>query len=70
MQLTGPATDQVIYSWEKYVQTSSSISTGVIEMASPPAVLMLVKRDERELTKVFFGRGYCAIDEIGGSNTC
>jgi NAD kinase len=52
MELVGPATGQVVYSWEKYVQTSSSISTGVIDTASPPAVLMLVKRDERELTKV------------------
>mmetsp|Transcript_34353 Transcript_34353/g.83083 ORF Transcript_34353/g.83083 Transcript_34353/m.83083 type:complete len:551 (+) Transcript_34353:245-1897(+) len=56
MELTGPATGQVVYSWEQYsIENTSSSSTGASKsnnVASPPAVLMLVKRDEDELLSV------------------
>ena len=54
MELTGPATGQVAYSWEKYsIESGSSPSAAAaVNIASPPAVLMLVKRDEDELLKV------------------
>ena len=56
MELTGPATGQVAYSWEQY--SIESVVEGDIgkmksnSVASPPAVLMLVKREDEELTKV------------------
>eukprot|EP00571_Detonula_confervacea_P002574 CAMPEP_0172320550 /NCGR_PEP_ID=MMETSP1058-20130122/40772_1 /TAXON_ID=83371 /ORGANISM="Detonula confervacea, Strain CCMP 353" /LENGTH=536 /DNA_ID=CAMNT_0013035839 /DNA_START=119 /DNA_END=1726 /DNA_ORIENTATION=+ len=54
MELTGPATGQVVYSWEKYSKESGSsgTTTAVVQVKSPPAVLMLVKRDEEELLLV------------------
>ncbi|KAL3805083.1 hypothetical protein HJC23_003311 [Cyclotella cryptica] len=50
LALVGPATGQVVYSWEKY-SSQTAISNGE-NVASPPAVLMLVKREETELSKV------------------
>ncbi|KAL7516863.1 hypothetical protein ACHAWX_001838 [Stephanocyclus meneghinianus] len=50
MALVGPATGQVVYSWEKF-SSQTAISNGE-NVASPPAVLFLVKRDEKELSEV------------------
>ena len=61
MELTGPATGQVVYSWEKYsIESGSSAASSAEQttannngsVASPPAVLILVKREEEKLTKV------------------
>lgn len=53
MELTGPATGQVVYSWEQYsMESGSQAKATANEVASPPAVLMLVKRDEDELLAV------------------
>lgn len=55
MELTGPATGQVVYSWEQYGLESGSKTAKASAQnmfASPPAVLMLVKRDEDELLAV------------------
>ena len=53
-ELTGPATGQVVYSWEKYSmesQTTNKESKKLV-VASPPAVLLLVKHHEEELINV------------------
>mmetsp|Transcript_38656 Transcript_38656/g.81285 ORF Transcript_38656/g.81285 Transcript_38656/m.81285 type:complete len:545 (-) Transcript_38656:144-1778(-) len=59
MELTGPATGQVVYSWEQYSMESASKATAAVKkLASPPAVLILVKRGEEELFQI-------AIETIG-----
>lgn len=56
MELTGPATGQVVYRWEKYAKRSGNTAvtnaTVVVQVATPPAVLMLVKYDDEELLLV------------------
>lgn len=55
MELTGPATGQVVYSWNQPSLSSvATINTVTFtsEASPPPAVLMLVKRDEEELLSV------------------
>ncbi|KAL7528458.1 hypothetical protein ACHAWF_002572 [Thalassiosira exigua] len=53
MELSGPATGQVVYSWKGYSMEEGSSSNKISKpVASPPAVLMLVKRDEEELLEV------------------
>jgi hypothetical protein len=46
MELTGPATGQVVYSWER------PIIDNINSAPSVPAVLFLVKQDDRELANV------------------
>mmetsp|Transcript_5303 Transcript_5303/g.9795 ORF Transcript_5303/g.9795 Transcript_5303/m.9795 type:complete len:595 (+) Transcript_5303:231-2015(+) len=62
MELTGPATGQVAYSWEQYSMESvveeeielgkCKFNVGKNNATSTPAVLILVKREDDELTKV------------------
>jgi len=53
-ELTGPATGQVVYSWEKYSMESQTTNkeSAKLVVASPPAVLLLVKHHEEELINV------------------
>jgi len=53
MELIGPATGQVVYSWEKR-DTSSEAGTvnGSSSLSTIPAVLFLVKQNDKELTTV------------------
>jgi len=69
MELTGPATGQVVYSWDhQYSMVSDSEmeseyeSTESTSTPNAPAVLILVKRDEDELFKVAVG----VIEELMG----
>ena len=63
MELTGPATGQVVYSWNQPEASTNAAAASpreninVVPLSSsstapPPAVLMLVKRDEEELLSV------------------
>ncbi|KAL7539956.1 hypothetical protein ACHAXR_009757, partial [Thalassiosira sp. AJA248-18] len=52
MELTGPATGQVAYSWEKYSVETGSSTTTPVKVSSPPAVLILVKHDDEKLLAV------------------
>jgi len=63
MELTGPATGQVVYSWDSYSEEDEPTSASAAsEAAPPPAVLMLVKRGEDELLEVAVE----AIEELMG----
>ena len=53
MELTGPATGQVVYFWEKYaMEGGSKAKDPIVPVSRPPAVLMLVKHHEDELLAV------------------
>ncbi len=65
MELTGPATGQVVYSWNQHGASTNAnaassprgnnnngVALSSSSSAHPPAVLMLVKRDEEELLSV------------------
>ena len=52
VELTGPATGQVVYSWEVEENEDEEEHDTTTMIPNPPAVLMLVKRDEDELLKV------------------
>lgn len=54
MELTGPATGQVVYSWDHQysMDNGSTATTTANKVTSPPAVLLLVKHDEDELLKI------------------
>lgn len=52
VELTGPATGQVVYSWEMDEKVDEEEQDATTMIPSPPAVLMLVKRDEDELLKL------------------
>ncbi|KAL9188221.1 hypothetical protein ACHAXT_006599 [Thalassiosira profunda] len=51
LELTGPATGQVVYSWDQDSDEDSDGGAAIV-FRSPPAVLLLVKRDEEELLLV------------------
>ena len=51
-ELTGPATGQVVYSWEKYSKGSATKESTKLKVTYPPAVLLLVKHHEKELIAV------------------